>query len=339
MSLEKKTYKDAASFAQALKNRLVSIAKQKNIDLERLRKQVAFDRFLARIFGGDDRQHWFLKGGYAMELRFHSAARTTKDVDITIPDMSWSEEGRSRLLDTIRERLQELCFRKVDDWFGFTVGAPIMDLDTAPYGGGRFPVEVSLAAKKFTSFHLDVGVGDAVIFAPEWREDLKAFHFVSRRYRNRRIGEFLKELDMTEGRGTGIPKMLRAVKANESPEPVFHTDLERTFFMAEFPIHPAFLGERLESQDLRPESGPESGPESILDRVIYALKGRVLSKSELAKALGQKAVSSKLNLRIREMLSKSWIEMTIPEKPNSRLQKYRLTSKGSALLEAMEKNS
>jgi len=29
---------------------------------------------------------------------------------------------------------------------------------------------------------------------------------VSRRYRNRRIGEFLKELNLTEGRSTGIPK-------------------------------------------------------------------------------------------------------------------------------------
>jgi ATP-dependent DNA helicase RecG len=32
---------------------------------------------------------------------------------------------------------------------------------------------------------------------------------VSRRYRNRRIGEFLKELEMTEGRSTGIPKFSR----------------------------------------------------------------------------------------------------------------------------------
>ncbi len=32
-------------------------------------------------------------------------------------------------------------------------------------------------------------------------DDLKKYHFVARRYLNRRIGEFLKELDMTEGRG------------------------------------------------------------------------------------------------------------------------------------------
>ncbi len=39
-------------------------------------------------------------------------------------------------------------------------------------------------------------------------QDMRALRFLSRRYRNRRVGEFLKELEMTEGRGTGIPKML-----------------------------------------------------------------------------------------------------------------------------------
>lgn len=44
---------------------------------------------------------------------------------------------------------------------------------------------------------------------------------VCRRYRNRRIGEFLKELDLTEGRATGIPKILRAMRENGPP----HTSL------------------------------------------------------------------------------------------------------------------
>ena len=51
----------------------------------------------------------------------------------------------------------------------------------------------------------------------------------------------MKELEMTEGRGTGIPKMLKALKNNESPMPVFHTDKYRTSLTIEFPIHPAFL--------------------------------------------------------------------------------------------------
>ncbi|SET06084.1 RNA-binding domain-containing protein [Thorsellia anophelis] len=64
---------------------------------------------------------------------------------------------------------------------------------------------------------------------------------VSRRYRNRRIGEFLKELDLTEGRSTGIPKILRAMKINESPEPVFETDFDRSYFLIRLPINSFFL--------------------------------------------------------------------------------------------------
>jgi len=71
-------------------------------------------------------------------------------------------------------------------------------------------------------------------------QDIHKLKFLARRYRNRRIGEFLKELDMTEGRGTGIPKMLKAVEQNQSPLPVFHTDEDRSYFTVEFGIHPAF---------------------------------------------------------------------------------------------------
>ena len=47
-------------------------------------------------------------------------------------------------------------------------------------------------------------------------------------YRNRRIGEFLKELELAEGRSTGVPKILRAMRQNGSLEPVFESDEDRT---------------------------------------------------------------------------------------------------------------
>ncbi len=48
-------------------------------------------------------------------------------------------------------------------------------------------------------------------------EQLRIGKAMPRRYRNRRIGEFLKELEFTEGRSTGIPKIIDAIQANGSP--------------------------------------------------------------------------------------------------------------------------
>jgi len=64
----------------------------------------------------------------------------------------------------------------------------------------------------------------------------------NRRYRNRRIGEFLKELNLTEGRGTGIPTMTRVLHQNGSPKPLFDTnEPERSCFVTELTIHPNFI--------------------------------------------------------------------------------------------------
>ena len=72
-------------------------------------------------------------------------------------------------------------------------------------------------------------------------EELQKGIIHNRRYRNRRIGDFLKELDMTEGRGTGIPIIRREMEKNGSPEPRFETDENHSYFITTLPIHSAFL--------------------------------------------------------------------------------------------------
>ena len=67
--------------------------------------------------------------------------------------------------------------------------------------------------------------------------------------------------------------------------------------------------------------------ESIRIQLLMALGSAPLSRSELAAALGHKSISGTLNTHIREMLAEGLIEYVIPDKPNSRLQKYRLTAK------------
>lgn len=61
-----------------------------------------------------------------------------------------------------------------------------------------------------------------------------------RRYRNRRLGDFLKELDLTEGKATGIPTITKALEENGSPQAVFDTDEDRSYFHVTIQIHPEF---------------------------------------------------------------------------------------------------
>lgn len=72
-------------------------------------------------------------------------------------------------------------------------------------------------------------------------EGLKSFRVSNRRYRNRRIGDFLKELHLTEGRNTGFKKILDALEANGSPKPEFVTDEDRSYFITRLFIHERFL--------------------------------------------------------------------------------------------------
>ncbi len=80
-------------------------------------------------------------------------------------------------------------------------------------------------------------------------EGLKQYKVYSRRYRNRRIGEFLKELHLTEGRNTGFTKILDALKTNGSPLPEFETDEAHDYFVSRFFIHEHFYDNGDEKED------------------------------------------------------------------------------------------
>ena len=59
----------------------------------------------------------------------------------------------------------------------------------------------------------------------------------SRRYRNRRLGDFLKELDLTEGRSTGVPTIQEKLADNGSLRATFETTEDRLTFLIHIPIH------------------------------------------------------------------------------------------------------
>jgi len=148
-------YASGIALRTALEERLKLVSREEGIDLQRLRRQVAFDRFLARLFRAPNR-NWVLKGGYAMELRFQTA-RTTKDLDFTV---RFTPAGPDALL---LKQLQDVGAVDAGDFFTFRIGEAMMDLDGAPYGGARYPVEAIMGGRTFVKFHLDVGIGDVVL--------------------------------------------------------------------------------------------------------------------------------------------------------------------------------
>ena len=152
-------YATAGAFRRALEERLKRVSLTDQIDPNRLRRQVSFDRLLARLFR-EDPAPWVLKGGYALELRF-KAARSTVDIDLTVQRVAASVGGDAN--QVVRQMLQTAAAVALGDWFEFTIGPPVMDLIAAPYGGARYPVEARMDERIFSRFHLDAGVGDVVM--------------------------------------------------------------------------------------------------------------------------------------------------------------------------------
>jgi hypothetical protein len=138
-------YATGAALRTALEERLKRESREQSGDLQRLRRKVAFDRFLARLFRIPD-NGWILKGGYAMELRFQTA-RATRDLDFTVRFAPSS--GRN---DTLLRHLQDAGAVDIGDFFSYRIGEETMDLDGAPYGGARYPVECLLGGRTFVKF-------------------------------------------------------------------------------------------------------------------------------------------------------------------------------------------
>lgn len=160
-------FDSAGAFRQSLEMRLNDLSRSKGMSLERLRRQVAFERLLARLFLDTD-PIWLLKGGYALELWLKGAARATMDIDLSIPYEKLVLINHKYSLADVREALQDAAEMDIGDWFEFRISKAVIELDGAPYGGSRFKVEALLDGRLFTPFKLDVGLGDAVVGEPEW---------------------------------------------------------------------------------------------------------------------------------------------------------------------------
>ncbi len=146
-------YKDSAAFRKALETRLRTQSRESGVPLVRLRKMVAFERFLTRLIA-EQPDVWVLKGGMALQLRLGARARTTKDVDLLLKDVSFGD---------IHQMLVRAALCDIGDWFRFEVARPLRKVQ-------RFSVRSLLDGRVFEDFHVDVGTGDVLVEPPDYLE-------------------------------------------------------------------------------------------------------------------------------------------------------------------------
>lgn len=170
----------------------------------------------------------------------------------------------------VQERVQKLPdVAEAKRFFNYPYEAIEEALANAVYHKGyneREPIEVRMLPDRIEIVsHL--GADRSITM-----DGLKNYRVFNRRYRNRRIGEFLKELHLTEGRNTGFGKILRALEKNGSPKPLFETDDERTSFAATIFIHPGFIAS---GNDFGNNNGNDSGNENQsenAERILNIMK-------------------------------------------------------------------
>jgi hypothetical protein len=109
----------AAEFRQALEDRLRRQSSGRS--LPRLRRMIAIERLLARLFAEGPEAPWVVKGGIGLEARYRLAARGTKDLDLSVPDTALLGLRGPATLEKLHDRLQQAAARDAADHFSFVV--------------------------------------------------------------------------------------------------------------------------------------------------------------------------------------------------------------------------
>lgn len=175
-----------------------------------------------------------------------------------------------------------------------------------------------------------------------------------RKYRNRRLGEFLKELELTEGRATGIPTIQRKLKDNGSSPATIETDENRTYFLIDIPCHPDFIEDDLSyvmsyvvsNVDLLDNEQLKQQLSNVVSNVMSYVVGvsfeqifktfvalqKKSSLTELMSLLGLTNRSRFKRTCLNILIQTGLATPTILDKPKSRNQKYVLTEIGQKLI-------
>ena len=204
----------------------------------------------------------------------------------------------------------------------------------------REPVEITVEPDKISILSYS---GPDRSISMEDINEAKALR--SRRYRNRRLGDFLKELNLTEGRATGIPTIQKKLRENGSPKAMIKTDEARTFFLIIIPCRKDFVqvDEKVQNTDIElvmrkmsklcpsyVQDMTQTEVENMAKCLLRAIKE--ISAQNMLDGIEDISYKHLRRKYLDKLLNMGAVVMTIPEKPTSSKQKYRLSELGKELI-------
>jgi len=152
-------YESPRAFDTAIKDRVASAARTSPYSIAEMRRHIAYDRLLARVFLHDP-DGWVLKGGTGLLTRIPGVAHHTADVDL-FRDMS--------TIDIVGD-LVTAGDNDLGDFFSFDI-EKVTDL-TGGTSGIRCRVVAYLGEKEFASFSIDVVTTTVMTREPDILEPL-----------------------------------------------------------------------------------------------------------------------------------------------------------------------
>lgn len=148
------------------------------------------------------------------------------------------------------------------------------------------------------------------------------------------IGAFFREIHRADELGSGMRKMMRYGKGYGGADPEM---IEGDVFRIVVKV-PEFsdTGKEPVTPQVTPHVAPQVTPQ--VERLLWVVKGEV-DRGTLQEAVGLKARKNFRQIYLAPAIDAGLIEMTIPDKPRSSKQKYRLTEMGRKVLKEIEEGS
>ena len=145
--------------AQAVKDKLKNISKEKNVDFNSVMRFYMYDRFVERLSKSKYKDNFVLKGGFYLSNLFGIDNRSTMDIDTAIRKAEFTEENLINMIN-------EIISIDIDDNVKFKIEKTEQIRDEDEYGGLRITINFMLENIK-DKFHIDLATGDPIYPGPD----------------------------------------------------------------------------------------------------------------------------------------------------------------------------